>query len=98
MATIDPSKGVCRVRGRLPAPDGRSSTVLVNAIDETEAFLLGRREGLDSIDGATLYTPEEIAKWKALLYGGTSHYANSKPLTPEEIEWARQHWAARGTK
>lgn len=85
MTTVDPSKGVWRVMGHLPAPDGRRMTCFVNANDEQEALALGRLEGLATEIRATFHTPEQIAKWEAFA-------ANMKPMTPEEIEKARKQW------
>ena len=88
MTEVDPSKGVWKVTGHLPEPDGRRMTVLVNAADGDQAIEMGRKEGMATGIRATFHSPEEIAKWEALA-------AKSKPMTPEEVEQARKAWANR---
>jgi hypothetical protein len=43
MTTIDTSKSVWKVKGKLPEPDGRGYTCVVNAESKAEAFELARQ-------------------------------------------------------
>lgn len=81
MSTVDPSKGVWKVTGHLPAPDGRRMTVFCNADSEPDARGFGHLEGLATVERVTFHPPEEIARWEAL--------AANTPPTHEEVERAR---------
>lgn len=72
MTMIDKSKPVWRVVGRLPQPDGRRMTVFCNATTAQEAGVVGRAEGMDTVEYAVFITPEQIERWEAMV-----------PKTPE---------------
>lgn len=84
MTQVDMSKGVWRVSGRLPEPDGRRMTCFVDAEDEAEAARKGLAEGMATIESAKYYSLEQVAEMDAKAASAI------KSMTPEEVEFARK--------
>ncbi|MFI5299219.1 MAG: hypothetical protein ACHREM_14070 [Polyangiales bacterium] len=84
MGTVDTSKPVWKVIGRLPEPDGRRMTVLINADNEEAARKAGWWSGMAYIEHAHLITPEQIAKWESAM---------AAPMSDADVKRAKEYAA-----
>jgi hypothetical protein len=85
MMTIDKTKPIWRVRGRLKAPDSRRCTAFVNAEAEEAAILAANAEFNGALDPgymeAMRIPPETIARWEKMLLQ-TKPSSDEPPMNP----------------